>query len=235
MLRQILPSIYTFSRLVIGRVYLVEDPDGFTLIDTGHALSIRPIRRAIEQAGRSMTEINRIVITHAHPDHASNLPQLKAETGAELYASAGEKDIIEGNKAMESINQDRFPFLYRLSPPMYLSKCTLEHPVKDGDWLPVLNGLHAISTPGHTSGHMSYWHAERGILFAGDAIIRLPRTQRPLAIFTQNETETTRSIQKIDALKPKALLPGHGQPILHDTAAHIHRFAQQQAGNFGLN
>ena len=34
-MKQIVPGLYAFTGLMMGRVYLIEDPDGLTIIDAG--------------------------------------------------------------------------------------------------------------------------------------------------------------------------------------------------------
>lgn len=49
--------------------FLVSDEDGLTLVDVGWKSAPAVIRQAVEASGRSLVDIRRIVITHAHPDH----------------------------------------------------------------------------------------------------------------------------------------------------------------------
>src|SRR4051812_12742417 len=95
-MQRILPGLYTFTGLVIGRVYLIRDRDGLTLIDTGLALAADRIIRQITRAGGRADQVRRILITHAHPDHAGGLHRLKALTGAEVIAAALERPVLAG-------------------------------------------------------------------------------------------------------------------------------------------
>lgn len=230
MLQQILPGLFTFSNLIVGRVYLVEDSDGLTLVDTGPNTAARQIDRALSASGRQLDQVRRIVITHAHPDHASNLPWLKARSGAALFGSAKEKDVLEGRLPMESLAIRAGKYL----PKLYLPVCTLDHLVVDGDELPFFGGVRAISSPGHTKEQMAYWQPEKRVLFCGDTIIRFPHTRPPFKIFTQNPLENARSIMKLNRLSPAVLLPGHGRPIIANTAQHLAQFAAKTAERYNL-
>lgn len=79
-MKPILPGLYTLTGLIVGRVYLIEDPDGLTLIDASIPLSAPKIIKQIEGMGRKATDVKRILLTHAHPDHHGNLPKLKQAT-----------------------------------------------------------------------------------------------------------------------------------------------------------
>jgi len=100
-MKAILPGLYTFTGLIAGRVYLIEDPGGLTLIDASIPPSAPKILKQIEGTGRKATDVKRILITHAHPDHHGNLPLLKQATGAQIIASAIEKPVIEGKKMID--------------------------------------------------------------------------------------------------------------------------------------
>lgn len=230
MLQQILPNVLTFRNLFIGRVYLVEDEDGFTLVDTGHALAAKQIQRALENSGHKLEDIRRIAITHTHPDHASNLPWLKAKSGASLIGPASEKDALEGRAPMETPQTG----IGKAFPRLYLPKCTVDVPVRDGDLLPILGGTIVIETPGHTSGAVAYWQPSKRLLFCGDVLIRFPKTRLPFSVFTMDMKENVRSIINISKLDPAALMPGHGRPITENTSAHLRAFAQKSAARFGL-
>ncbi len=229
LLQQILPSIYTFSNLVIGRVYLVVDDDGLTLIDTGTAFATNRIFRDIAKSEFKIDDLKRIVITHAHPDHASQIPRLKAKSGASVYASELERIMIEGNEPMESIRGAP-----RWWPKLLLPESKLEHGLREGDVVPFFGGMTAIATPGHTRGHMAFWQEQKRILFCGDVLIRIPRTRLPFSLVTQDIQENVRSLKKLSRLKPAAVLPGHGRPILDNAAQHLEDFTRKQTRKFGI-
>ncbi len=95
-MKKIIPGVSTFTGLIVGRVYLIEDADGLTVIDTGLDLAANQIVRQLQAIGRTAADVKRIVITHAHPDHIGGLPRLKALTGAQVIASSIECPVIEG-------------------------------------------------------------------------------------------------------------------------------------------
>jgi len=69
--------------------WLVEEPDGFTVIDPG------PDQPAhIEAVARF--PIARILLTHSHPDHLAGAPALKTATGAPIagFAKPWAKDFV---------------------------------------------------------------------------------------------------------------------------------------------
>ncbi len=87
-------------------------------------------------------QLSDILITHHHPDHVGGVLQLKAQTGARVHGPANE--TIPGR----------------------------DHALDDGDSLEVLGlTLHVMAVPGHTLGHIVYFHpAAQPLLFSGDTL-----------------------------------------------------------------
>ena len=83
-----------------GRVhaYLLEDDDGLTLIDTLSADDGSEVLRALGRIGRGVTDLRRIVLTHAHRSHVRGAAWLQKASGATVYASPFEASIIAGER-----------------------------------------------------------------------------------------------------------------------------------------
>ncbi|MCP8465639.1 hydroxyacylglutathione hydrolase [Pseudomonas sp. ZM23] len=83
-----------------------------------------------------------ILVTHHHADHVGGVARLKADTGARVLGPAGE-NIPARDLALE-----------------------------DGDRVEVLGlGFEILHVPGHTLGHIAYFHdADQPLLFCGDTL-----------------------------------------------------------------
>src|SRR5438270_609646 len=77
-------------------VYLLRDGDAYTLIDTG--LQTEESRQVLNQqlAGLKVPvkRINRILITHIHPDHFGLAGELRERSGAELIIHRLEVETV---------------------------------------------------------------------------------------------------------------------------------------------
>lgn len=231
----IVPGLWTFSDLLAGRVYLIDDLDGLTLIDTGLPLAAKRIVRQLHAAGRDPAEIRRILITHAHPDHVGGLPCLQQLTGAVVLASAIEQPVIEGRQPIPRPPAAALSLPSRLLSALGPARQRLvgtpvTRLIGEGDRLPeVMGGLLVLATPGHAPGHLTFFQPERRIMFCGDVVARLPDLRLPFAAFTVDMDENRRSIARLASLDPVILCPGHGQPLTANTAARLRAFAQRVA------
>lgn len=216
---EIIPSLHRIPR-VIGNPHLIVDRDGLTLVDTGTRGSHRRILSYMRQIGRSAGDLRRIVLTHADGDHVGALAALAAASGAAVYASPIEAAALAGGRPSREINlRGGWRLLHGLIRP-FLGVPPFEgiQPIKEGDVLPAIGGLHVVETPGHTPGHLSYYAPIAGVLFAGDSIaFRNGRMRRPFSLATWNEELALASLRKQAALRPDIVCLGHG-PVVRDAA-----------------
>ncbi|HEY3195478.1 MAG TPA: MBL fold metallo-hydrolase [Candidatus Dormibacteraeota bacterium] len=69
----------------------------------------------------------------------------------------------------------------------------------------------ALHTPGHSSDHLCFWLASDGALFTGDLVLG-----RGSSMVTYPEGDVAayiRSLDRLSALKPTVLFPGHWDPV----------------------
>lgn len=230
-MKAIIPGLYTFTGLIAGRVYMIDDPDGVTLIDASIAPAGKRILRQLQAAGRTPADVKRILITHAHPDHVGALPELKAATGAEVICSVVDTPVAEGRAPIVSPPRETLTGISRfLVPPRTLLKgITVDREISDGDVLTeIMGGLHVVATPGHSPGHLAFWQPERKVLIVGDAIMRLfGRVRVPLAMLTADMDAARRSIARLTDYDAQVVCFGHGEPITHNGGEAIRALARQ--------
>ena len=87
----------------------------------------------------------------------------------------------------------------------------------------------ALHTPGHAADHLSFWMAEDRVLFTGDLI--LGRGSSMVAYPDGDVADYIRSLDRVAALEPRLLFPGHWDPV-REAAAKIrdyreHRLARE--------
>lgn len=229
-MRRIVPGLYTFEHLPVGRVYLLTEGDGLTLIDTSVGYAAKSILAQIQKMGFAPTELRRILVTHAHFDHIGGLPALVKATGAAVWAAPLERPVVEGTLPTPLPPAGSVPGLVgliRLKPVLF-PHIAVARELSDGEILDeVFGGLQVLSTPGHTPGHISFWHPERRVLITGDVMMNLPTgLSLPFAAATYAMGTNIQSIAKLTALEPPIACFGHGPPMFVETARRIAAFAR---------
>ena len=210
----IAPGVYRVDAMGLKsaiNVLLLENDDGWTLVDTGVAGSVGRIREAISALGSGPDELRRVFLTHHHVDHVGGLPGLKGwAPGVEVGTVVSEAEIVSGRQPPEPSSNPLFRFMTSnvSLPPVPVGKI-----LREGD---LVSGLRVISTPGHTLGHVSLLRDDDGLLFTGDAfgaLIRRIRVGGAKALCTDPQL-AKRSAEKLLAEDFATVVMGHG-PVLH--------------------
>jgi len=145
--------------------YIIIDKK-ITLIDSGVMGAEKRIYEFIRQSGRSIGDIETLILSHAHPDHIGAAGQIKKDTQCEVVAHELERNFIED---IELQNQQRpVPRFYDLvSEPV-----DVDITIEDNEMLIIGNDidLRMVHTPGHSPGLLSILFLGKDILFSGDAI-----------------------------------------------------------------
>jgi glyoxylase-like metal-dependent hydrolase (beta-lactamase superfamily II) len=172
-MHSVISGVYQISHRIVNS-FLIDGDEGVTLIDTGLPRLHRTILNALPQIGRSVTDIAAIVLTHSHRDHTGGAAQLKAASGASVYASPVDSAAIRGAEPIPTPPvTERLRFLKPLFNMLPDSEpVDVEHTVAEGGTNDLPTDLRVIDTPGHTPGHVSYLlEREGGLLIVGDAAV----------------------------------------------------------------
>jgi len=205
---------------IVANSYLIVDPDGLMLIDTGLPGNQKKILNYISGLGRSPSNLKRIIITHADIDHTGSLYALKKATGARVYASAIESEAMSKGRPSRQIKGQRSFFRRLLMGVvgrfMKAAPVRADEILSEGQILPVLGGLRVVETSSHTPGHISLFSPTIGILFTGDSIVsREEGLVRSLQHLTWDEAKADESARKQAALGARIVCSGHG-PVVMD-------------------
>lgn len=145
-------------------VYLICGEET-TLIDSGVAGSETLILPYLERLGRGK-RIDRLILTHSHPDHIGAAHAIQAITGCRVLAGAAEHTWIEDTD--RQARERPVPgFEILVGGPVRVDQI-----VADGERLNLGGGLSlkVIGTPGHSAGSLSFLLASERALFSGDAV-----------------------------------------------------------------
>ncbi len=209
---EIISGVHVLKNSFVN-LYLILELEGLTLIDTGMPKSgAKLVLETLKILGRQPQDLKRILITHADPDHTGSVNALKRLTGASIYISHhdGTKMAVGlPGRPGKGIAGVLTKYLMPAAVPQ-----TADVFLEDGQELPVLGGLKALSTPGHTPGHVSYYSSSQKILFAGDSLNTLGgRLQFAEGPFTGSFVQGQDSVRVQAALGAEVVCCGHGAPI----------------------
>lgn len=183
--------------------YLVASDGVGVVVDAGFhdPAALEQLGGALKQAG--VRVLKALLLTHTHPDHVAGVPHLTA----------------------------RYPEL-----PVYLHPdefARLEHPraraLQDERVITVGNRtLRALHTPGHSPGHLSFHVEPDGVVLTGDLVAGQGSTW--VGYPEGDVAAYLASLEKLRALAPRVLGPGHGEAIRAPEAklreARAHRLAR---------
>src|SRR5262249_52946618 len=154
-----MPDPIQLTRLGFVNAYLVEEDDGFTLVDT---MVPRSGKLALSRAEALGKPIVRIALTHAHGDHIGSLDELaKAQPDAEVSISARDARFLTKDMSLdpgEPADKLRGSYPGAETKPGRL--------LSPGDRV---GSLEVVASPGHTPGHVSFLDTRDGTLYTGDA------------------------------------------------------------------
>lgn len=125
--------------------YLITTPQGHILLDTALQESAPIVRANIEALGFKLTDIKIILSSHAHFDHVAGHADMKAATGAKVYATAADAVVLEsgGKKGFFPLGDYK---------PVKVDKT-----LKDGEVVRLGKvAMTAHLTAGHTEGNTSW-------------------------------------------------------------------------------
>jgi glyoxylase-like metal-dependent hydrolase (beta-lactamase superfamily II) len=161
-----------------------------TLIDagTGEPQHLDALEKAL--AGARLAQV---LVTHAHVDHAAGAVAL-----AERFRGA------RFLKMPWAERDSRWPAPWE--------------PIRDGQMIEAGDDrLRAVHTPGHAPDHLCFWHEPSRTLFSGDLAVKGTTVYIPPNL-RGDLAEYLASLERVRALRPARLLPGHG-PVIDDPEA----------------
>lgn len=238
-------------------LWLLEDNDGWVIVDTGFALDMvkdcwLQILARLANTARG-DRITRIIVTHFHPDHLGLAAWLQERTGAPVAMSVGEYLTAHavwheigghGNQPMlrqfraHGLDEERCAALERRSGTYNRGVPTL--PVSyqrlfADDRLAIGSQHWQVRIGyGHSPEHVSLYCAELGVLISGDML--LPKISTNISVFAVTPLADSLAdyLQSIDSYldlpADTLVLPSHGLPFkgIADRVRALHDHHQER-------
>ena len=203
------------------------------------------LREKLRDNGVRISDIGRIILTHAHEDHCGLAKRVRDEAKtAEIFIHAWETGHLFGRLAREEHKK----LMLRAGVPesifgelqtIYNDAALLTDALTPGDFselkdemeLEFGNGvLKVLHTPGHTPGSCSFFREADRTLIAGDSVLKriTPNpvlSPDPIDVKKRFKSlaEYLVSLARIRSVSPTLIYGGHGEPI-HDFEEIFHRY-----------
>jgi len=218
---EIRPGIHQIPGLRWSNAYLLVESERLTLIDGGLPGDGRKILRYIEHLGRSPQELERIILTHSHPDHTGPMKALSQLSGAVISVHPGDSRY-RARTGARWLHYPGQPPAFGWNVP-FLRLIPAHETIEDGQVLPVFGGLQVLHTPGHTPGSVCLHLPHHGVLFTGDTLLANGhRFRRPVFFPGTNLKDYRASVERLAQLPFEAACVGHGRPLLEGGTARLH-------------
>ena len=222
---------------------LLDNQGGVHLIDPG-ADSVenwKIVNEVLQQAGRSMTDVASVVVTHLHFDHIGMADRIREASGARVVMHRFEQEAIDRGYGTVSPNradlwgvpsQRREELLSVARERASRVHTQADELVVDGDRLVIPSrDVQVVWTPGHTYGHICLVSADDDLVFTGDHVLPMLYPGLGLGGSTQDNpiADYLAALGRISTFDALETCPGHGYRFrgLADrceaTAAHHRR------------
>jgi glyoxylase-like metal-dependent hydrolase (beta-lactamase superfamily II) len=171
-----MPSITTLDNLWMGRPHtiaaaLLESDGHRALVDPGPGSTLETLRQSLHAHGIGVNDLDAILLTHIHLDHAGATGALVRENPrlAVYVQSKGAPHVIDPSKLLASAARlwpNNLQILFGDVLPVPAENLRI---LEGGETLTLgTRKLEVVYTPGHASHHVSYFDHEAGIAFVGD-------------------------------------------------------------------
>jgi glyoxylase-like metal-dependent hydrolase (beta-lactamase superfamily II) len=154
----------------IGAVFL-ESGGHYAILDPGPASTLETLRAQLLQRGLSVSDLEAILLTHIHLDHAGATGSLLRENpNSRVFVhSKGAAHLVDPSKLLASAGRLWGDDLQRLFGETLAVPEQNIQILEGGETLSVgTRKFEVIYTPGHASHHVTYFDEQEGVAFAGD-------------------------------------------------------------------
>lgn len=214
--------------------YLIRGQKGWTLIDPGlHTeASVQCWMEAIKELNMDLQDIRRIVLTHYHPDHYGLSGWFQEQTGASVHLTAeGHAQAVRLWGVGQPLTRELHSLYLRHGMDPDVAERIIPHLES---FVPLVTpqpqitfieegmrfqlgerAYETILTPGHASGHLCFYDAQRKVIFCGDHV--LPQISPNISYVPGSDENPLMSfltsLEKLSSLEVAAAYPGHRDPF----------------------
>jgi len=260
---QVLPDLAYKRTVFVNHAYIGLPGQGdrkWVLVDAGvTGMSAEAIEHAARDRFGEHVRPACILLTHGHFDHIGAAKELADKWDCPIYAHELELPYLTGQAAYPKpdphVGGGMMATLSPLYPrgPFDLIE-RIEHLPNDGT-VPFLPDWKWIHVPGHSPGQVAFWRESDRSLLSADAFITTRQESAYAAVtqamelhgppmyFTIDFEAARQSVERLAALEPELVVPGHGRAMhgpelrakLHELVQHFAEIAVPKDGKYVKN
>lgn len=229
------------QKIVIPTPFAVGDVNAFlikgdtlSLVDAGPKTpeAFEALQQGIKEAGYAFNDIEQVILTHHHPDHAG---WIDAFDNAKVLGHVYNDLWLKRDEAffryhdafyLECLIEEGVPEQYlgwvkkMKRSTALMGERPLDSMLAEGDALPGHPGWTVMETPGHAQSHIVLWDEENRTMIGGDLVLEKvssnplieppldPAQGRPHSLLQYNE-----SLKRILTLPVDIIYTGHGNEV----------------------
>ena len=227
------PGIYPTLRTI--NFYLIKRPEGMVLIDAGIDTDdcMERLQDTLKQAGAEIGDLDAILLTHHHEDHAGLVPRVLEKKAVPIYAH---RDAVPRLRLDKDFLEMRLAFFRRLYREMGGGNmgaerfARLEQTIREAPQHAIMAdineigegdrvfGFEVVETPGHSPDSITFLDADGRTAFTGDVLIEGSSVNAiidpaPNGSRLPSVSQQRRSLERLAGLGADVLYTGHHEPV----------------------
>ncbi|HEX8315722.1 MAG TPA: MBL fold metallo-hydrolase [Flavisolibacter sp.] len=227
--REVALDVHYYTNQIVNVVFIGLPGGEWVLVDAGMPKSGKEIIGAAEELFGIGKPPQAIILTHGHFDHLGSIVDLILEWNVPVYAHPMEVPFLNGSQAypepdtsVEGGMLARISSLYPNEPVDIREALQVLPP--DGT-IPFLQEWQWVHVPGHSPGQVALFREKDRLLISADAIVTVKQDSMyrvlvqkkevcgPPVYLTTDWNAAYESVQRLVALNPQKLVPGHGSAM----------------------
>lgn len=228
---QLAPGVWripTAPADLVSSFAFVDDDGQVTLVDAGTKRAPRRILAGLEHIGVAPSDVTRLLVTHAHPDHIGGLATMRGRTGATVAVHERDAAYVREGKGPVLDRSTLGGRLFRRNRGS--APTPVEDELVDGQVLDVGGGLRVVHTPGHSPGHVALLHQASGVLITGDSIWNMrSRMTWPVPAFCTDVAMARETAHVLAELEYQVAAFTHGPEIREGAREAVRGFLRERA------